>query len=484
MSSSTSDNSKLPIRTIPGGYGLPLFGAIADRFDFFYNQGREKFFSSRIQKYNSTVFRTNMPPGPFNASDPRVVAVLDAASFSVLFDTSKVEKRDVFTGTYMPSTDFTGGYRVCPYLDPSEQKHQQIKSFLFSLLSSRHGQVIPLLRSHLSELFQKLEDKVAGKGQAQFNSISDNELFNFIFRYYCGKDPTQTNLGSCGSRLFDLWVYPQLLPVGSAGLPWYFFPINVVEDFLLHTVPFPAWSLKWDHHKLFKAISSSAKEALDQAPSFGLTKEEATNNILFVLGFNSYGGLKIVVPTLMKWVGLAGEPLHTRLAQEIRTVVHQEGGVTYNALEKMPLAKSVVWETLRIEPPVPYQYGKAKQDMIIESHVEAFEVKKGEMIFGFQPIATKDPKVFEDAEKFVGDRFVGDDGERLLKYVYWSNGRETEDPSPENKQCPGKNLVVLILRVILVELFLRYDTFEVEIGTPTIGPTVTVKSFTKATTLS
>lgn len=270
----------------------------------------------------------------------------------------------------------------------------------------------------------------------------------------------------------------------NAGLPWYFFPVNVVEDFLLHTVPFPAWSLKWDHHKLFKAISSSAKEALDQASSFGLTEEEACNNILFVLGFNSYGGLKIVAPTLMKWVGLAGEPLHRRLAQEIRAVVNQEGGVTYNALEKMPLAKSVVWETLRIEPPVPYQYGKAKQDMIIESHVEAFEVKKGEMIFGFQPFATKDPKVFKDADKFVGDRFVGEDGERLLKYVYWSNGRETEDPTPENKQCPGKNLVVLILRLILVELFLRYDTFEVEIGTPTIGPTVTVKSFTKATTLS
>ncbi|KAF7840900.1 allene oxide synthase 3-like [Senna tora] len=494
MSSSTSrrsssdpnsdSDSKLPLRPIPGGYGLPFFGAIADRFDFFYNQGREKFFKSRIQKHKSTVFRTNMPPGPFTASDPKVVAVLDAVSFAVLFDNSKVEKRDVFTGTYMPSTDFTGGYRICAYLDPSEQKHRQIKSFLFWMLSSRHGQVIPLLRSYLSELFLKLEDQVADKGEANYNSISDNELFNFAFRFYCGKDPTETNLGSSGAKLFELWTYPQLAPLGSAGLPWYFFPINVVEDFLLRTVPFPAWLLKFAHKKLYHAIYSSALEPLDEAARFGLTREEACNNILFVLGFNSYGGFKIIAPTLLKWVGLAGAPLHQRLAQEIRAAVKSEGGVTPNALSKMPLAKSVVWETLRIEPPVPFQYGKAKSDIVVESHDAAFKVKKGEMLFGFQPVVTKDSRVFEKAEEFVGDRFVGEEGEKLLKYVYWSNGRETEDPTVENKQCPGKDLVVLVLRVLLVELFLRYDTFEIELGTPTLGPSVKVKKLTKATTTS
>lgn len=140
-SRSDGSNSDLPLRPIPGGYGLPLVGPILDRYDYYYTKGREGFFTSRIRKYGSTVFRTNMPPGPFVARDPRVVAVLDAVSFAVLFDTSKVEKRDVFTGTYMPSTTFTGGYRVCAYLDPSETHHTLLKRFFFSLLSSQHHQV-------------------------------------------------------------------------------------------------------------------------------------------------------------------------------------------------------------------------------------------------------------------------------------------------------------------------------------------------------
>ncbi|KAI4295586.1 hypothetical protein L6164_035616 [Bauhinia variegata] len=421
-----------------------------------------------------------MAPGPFNASDPRVICLLDAVSFPILFDTSKVEKRDVFTGTYMPSTTFTGGYRVCAYLDPSEPKHTLIKRFFFSIVASQHDQVIPLLRSYLSELFIKLEDKVSQKGESSFNTISDNEFFNFVFRFYCGKDPAETKLGSKGPTLFDLWIYPQVAPLGSLGLPGWLLPINLVEDFFLHTLRFPAWTLKWDHKKLYDAVYTSATEALDEAARIGIGREEACNNLLFVLGFNSYGGMKIFIPTIMKWVGLAGEGLHRELAAEIRSVVKEEGGVTFGALDKMTLTKSVLWEALRIEPPVQFQYAKAKEDLVIQNHDTAFKVKKGEMLFGYQPFATKDAKIFENPEEFVGHRFVGEEGEKLLNYVYWSNGRETENPKEEDKQCPGKSLVELVCRVFLVELFLRYDTFTVEIGNPGLGPTVTIKSLVKS----
>lgn len=104
------------------------------------------------------------------------------------------------------------------------------------------------------------------------------------------------------------------------------------------------------------------------------------------------------------------------------------------------------------------------------------------MLFGYQPFATRDPRIFEDAEVFVPRRFVGE-GEKMLKHVLWSNGRETEEPSASNKQCPGKNLVVLLCRLFLVELFLRYDTFEFEYTQAGFGPTITIKSLTKASTI-
>ncbi|KAK7830559.1 allene oxide synthase 3 [Quercus suber] len=355
-------------------YGLPFFGPIKDRLDYFYHQGKDTFFQTRIQEHQSTVFRTNMPPGPFISSNSNVIALLDAISFPILFDTSKVQKLNVLVGTYMPSTALTGGYRVCAYLDPSEPKHALLKRLIFSILASLHDKFIPLFRNCLSELFVNLEDQFSDKGKVYFNTISDKMSFDFVFRLFCDQNPLNTRLGS------------------------------------------------------------------------------------------------------------KGEKLHRELCDEIRTIVSAEGGVTFSALEKMTLTKSVVYEALRIEPPVAFQYGKAKEDLVVHSHDAAFEIKKGEMIFGYQPFATKDPKVFEDPEEFVGHRFVGE-GKKLLKYVYWSNGREIDDPTVENKQCPGKDLVVLLSRVMLVELFLRYDTFTIEAGTLLLGSSATFTSLTKATSI-
>eukprot|EP00262_Sarcandra_glabra_P003737 TRINITY_DN1451_c0_g3_i1.p1 TRINITY_DN1451_c0_g3~~TRINITY_DN1451_c0_g3_i1.p1 ORF type:complete len:497 (-),score=37.19 TRINITY_DN1451_c0_g3_i1:14-1477(-) len=473
----SDDNSpkNLPLREIPGDYGLPFFGAIKDRLDYYYNQGRDDFFKTRVEKYQSTVYRANMPPGPFMASNPKVVVLLDAISFPVLFDMSKVEKKDVFTGTYMPSTSLTGGYRVLSYLDPSEPKHALIKRLLFYLQASRKNVFIPEFHDTFSTLFTNLETEVSTKDTSDFNALNDVTSFDFSARAFFGVTPADTKLGSDGPSSAALWLFVQLCPIMTLGLPKY------LEDLLLHTFPLPPFITKSGYKKLCDFFSASASTVLDEAEKLGLKRDEACHNILFATCFNTYGGMKVLFPVLMKWIGLAGEKLHTRLAEEIRSAVKSNGGVTLAAIEQMPLTKSVVYEALRMEPPVMFQYGKAKQDLVIESHEAAFEIKKGEMLFGFQPFATKDPKIFEKAEEFVGERFVGE-GEKLLKYVLWSNGPETEDPTEGNKQCPGKNFVVLVGRLFVIELFLRYDTFTIDWGTQLLGPAVTVKTVTKATT--
>ncbi|XVE48626.1 hypothetical protein DITRI_Ditri01bG0016700 [Diplodiscus trichospermus] len=478
-SSSSALQSELPVKQVPGDWGLPFFGAIGDRLAYFYYEGRDKFFENRIQKYQSTVFRTNMPPGPFISSSPRVVCLLDAISFPVLFDTSKVEKRDVLDGTYLPSLDYTGGYRVCAYLDPSEPKHTSLKSFFLSTLAARHNKFIPLFQICLSVLFDELEAQISCKKEADFNTLSDTMSFNYIFRLFCDKNPSETKMGTKGPKLVDKWLMFQLAPLGSLGsllpkLLYYF------EDLLLHTFTYPFFLVKSDYKKLYDAFYEFGGSVLDEAENkFRIERDEACHNLVFLAGFNAYGGMKILFPGLIKWVALAGQKLHKKLADEIRTTVKAEGGVTFSALNKMVLTKSTVYEFLRIDPSVPFQYGKAKHDLVVQSHDAAFEIKKGEMIFGYQPFATKDPRVFENPEEFVADRFVGE-GEKLLKYVYWSNGRETEESTPENKQCAGKDLVVLLCRALLVELFLRYDTFEVEAGTFMFAASVTFKSLTKA----
>lgn len=469
------ESQKLPIRKIPGKYGLPFVGPVADRLDYFYNQGRDEFFKSRSQKYQSTVFRANMPPGPFIASNPRVIVLLDGKSFPVLFDVTKVEKKDLFTGTFMPSTDLTGGYRILSYLDPSEPHHGKLKSLIFFLLKSRRDHVIPEFQSSYTELFETLESELAAKGKSSFGEANDQAAFKFLSRALYGTNPADTKLGLDGPGLIQKWVLFQISPILVLGLP------RFMEELVIHSFRLPPFLVKSDYQRLYEFFYESSGHVLDEAERVGISREEACHNLLFATCFNSFGGMKILFPNILKLIGRAGVKLHTQLAREIRTAVKSNGGkVTMAAMEQMPLMKSVVYESLRIEPPVALQYGKAKRDFVIESHDASFEVKEGEMLFGYQPFATKDPKIFERAEEFVPDRFVGEEGERLLKHVLWSNGHETESPTVENKQCAGKDLVVMFSRLLVVELFRRYDSFEIDVGTSALGAAVTVTSLKRA----
>ncbi|CAL1410947.1 unnamed protein product [Linum trigynum] len=469
---STSPETNLPIRQIPGDYGLPGIGPIHDRLDYFYNQGRDEFFKSRMQKYQSTIYRVNMPPGPFIATNSHVIVLLDGKSFPALFDLSKVEKKNVFTGTYMPSTDLTGGYRILSYLDPSESNHTKLKQLLFNLIKSRRDYVIPEFNSSITDLFEVLEYDLATKGKADFAEPSEQAAFNFLSGAFFGVRPVDTPLGKDAPTLISKWVLFNLAPILSVGLP------KEIEEATLHTVRLPSALVQSDYHRLYEFFSSVAGPVLEEAEQSGISRDEACHNILFAVCFNSWGGFKILLPSLMNWIGRAGVELHTRLAREIRTAT--ASGVTMAAMEKMPLMKSVIYETMRIDPPVPLQYGKAKKDFVVESHDAAYEVKEGEMLFGYQPFATKDPNIFDRPEEFVPDRFVGD-GEELLSHVMWSNGPETEQSSVANKQCAGKDFVVMVARLFVVELFRRYDSFDVEVAASPLGAKVTLTSLKRAT---
>ncbi|KAF8641470.1 hypothetical protein HU200_067812 [Digitaria exilis] len=472
-----SPKRRLPLRKVPGDYGPPMVGALRDRLEYFYGPGgRDGFFTSRVRAHGSTVVRLNMPPGPFVARDPRVVALLDAASFPVLFDTSLVDKTDLFTGTFMPSTDLTGGYRVISYVDPSEPNHAPLKTLLFYLLSHRRQHVIPKFREVYGDLFGLMENELARVGKADFGHHNDTAAFSFLCQALLGRDPTESALQGDGPKLITKWVLFQLSPLLNLGLP------KLVEDSLLHSFRLPPALVKKDYERLADFFRDAARGVVDEGERLGVSREEALHNVLFAMCFNSFGGMKILFPSLVKWLGRAGARTHGRLATEVRDAVRAHGGeVTMKALSEMPLVKSAVYEALRIEPPVAMQYGRAKRDMVVESHDYGFEVREGEMLFGYQPMATKDPRVFSRAEEYVPDRFLGDDGERLLRHVVWSNGPETSSPTLQDKQCAGKDFVVLIARLLVAELFLRYDSFDVQVGSSALGSSVTITSLKKAT---
>jgi hydroperoxide dehydratase len=292
-------------------------------------------------------------------------------------------------------------------------------------------------------------------------SVSDEVkqfAFNFLMRAVCHHDPAapgEYSLGRNGGPFATAWANPQLAPIaGQTGLP------HVVEELVLHTVPLPSALVKKNYDALYNFIKNYATEALDRAEAMGIERNDATANLLFFLCFNAYGGFNIFFPLITILISSCGPELMHDLHDEVtKAVAATDGKVTLQSIENMPLVKSVVYEAFRFKPPVPYQYGKAKFDFTIENHENSFEVKKGEMLYGYQPIVTHDPKVFKDPDQFLPRRFMGPDGEKLIKYVFWSNGYETDKPTTANKQCAGKDLVVTMARAFVAEMFLRYKEY-------------------------
>ncbi|KAK1439814.1 hypothetical protein QVD17_05636 [Tagetes erecta] len=453
--STASQSTSLPVRTIPGSYGLPLLGPLADRLDYAWFQGSETFFKKRIEKHQSTVFRTNVPPSfPFFVVNPNVIAVLDCKSFAHMFDMEIVEKRNILVGDWMPSTKFTGDRRVCAYLDTSEPQHEQIKEFAMDTLKRSSTVWIPTLTTLLDTMWDTIEPQLSS-GPASYIIPIQKFIFSFSSLCIAGADPANSpDIAENGYIRMDRWLAVQLLPS---------IPINAFQpltEILLHSFAYPYVLVSGDYNKLYEFIENEGKEVVSRGQTeFNLSKEDTIHNLLFILGFNAFGGFSIFFLSLLASLESDKTGIQEKLRKEVREKA--DSGLSFKSVQEMDLVKSFVYETLRLNPPVPLQYGRARKDFDLSSHDSVFKVRKGELLCGFQALVMKDPKVFDDPETFVADRFTGDKGKELLDYLYWSNGPQSGVPSVSNKQCAGKDFVTLTASLFLAHLFLRYDSVTI-----------------------
>lgn len=437
-------------------------GPISDRLNYFWFQGPETFFRKRIEKHKSTVFRTNVPPcfPFFMGVNPNVIAVLDCQSFSHLFDMEIIEKKNILIGDFMPSVNLTGGVRVCAYLDPTEEDHTKVKSFAMGILKRSSSVWNSSLLSSLDTMWTSLDQSLSKEGKVNLLSPLQSCLFTFLCKSIIGADPASYSpqLAESGYMMIDKWLAIQVLPTTHIPI------LQPLVEIFLHSFPFPFWLVKGDYEELTKFIAQEGKEVIQWAQTeFGLSQEATIPNLLFILGFNAMGGFSIFLPALLNALGTDTSGVQDRLREEVR----EKCGSTapsFKTIQEMPRVQSFVYETLRLNPPVPLQFGRARKDFMLKSHDSVFEVKKGELLCGYQLLPMRDPKVFDDPEKFDPDRFVGEKGQELLNYLYWSNGPQTGQPDPSNKQCPGKDVVVLTACLLLAHLFQRYDTIKIESG--------------------
>ncbi|XP_010434982.1 PREDICTED: probable inactive linolenate hydroperoxide lyase [Camelina sativa] len=325
------------------------------------------------------------------------------------------------------------------------------------------------LRSNLNIFWGTIESEISKNGAASYVFPLQRCIFGFLCASLAGVDVSVSpDIAESGWKTLNTWLALQVIPTTKLGvLP------QPLEEILLHTWAYPSQIVAGNYKKLYDFIDENAGDCIRCGQEdFGLTREEAIHNLLFVMGFNAYGGFSVFLPSLIgRITGDSG--LQERIRSEVRRVCGSGSDLDYKTVNEMELVKSVVYETLRFSPPVPLQFARARKDFQISSHDSVFEVKKGELLCGYQPMVMRDGNVFDEPDEFKPDRYIGQTGSELLDYLYWSNGPQTGTPSAANKQCAAKDMVTLTASLIVADLFLRYDSIT--------GDSGSIKSVVKAT---
>uniref|UniRef100_A0A0D3FD29 Cytochrome P450 n=1 Tax=Oryza barthii TaxID=65489 RepID=A0A0D3FD29_9ORYZ len=233
--------SGLPIREIPGGYGVPFFSPLRDRLDYYYFQGADEFFRSRVARHGGA---------------------------TVL-----------------------GGHRPLAFLDAADPRHAKIKRVVMSLAAARMHHVAPAFRAAFAAMFDAVE---AGLGAAvEFNKLNMRYMLDFTCAALFGGEPPSKVVGDGAVTKAMAWLAFQLHPIASKVVrPW------PLEELLLHTFSLPPFLVRRGYATLKAYFADAAAAVLDDAEKNhpGIPRDELLDNLVFVAIFNAFGGFKIFLP--------------------------------------------------------------------------------------------------------------------------------------------------------------------------------------------
>lgn len=162
-------------------------------------------------------------------------------------------------------------------------------------------------------------------------------------------------------------------------LPGSFQPLSGI---FLHSWAYPFALVRGGYKKLYEFVEKEGREAVERGETeFGLSHEETVHNLLFFLGFNAFGGFTAFFPTLMNAIASDTTGLQERLRKEVRAKLGGPAGaeLSFESVKEMELVKSVVYETLRLNPPVATQFARARKDFQLKSHDSIFDIKQGKI---------------------------------------------------------------------------------------------------------
>ncbi|KAK3001565.1 hypothetical protein RJ639_021235 [Escallonia herrerae] len=185
----------------------------------------------------------------------------------------------------------------------------------------------------------------------------------------------------------------------------------------------------------------------DQLSSFNLTMDHIKAVLMDILLGATETSRATVVWAMAEL--MRNPPFMKKAQEEVRQLIGKGVNVEEDALEQLPYLKAVVKETMRLHPAGPLLLPRETTQSCV---IDGYEIQPKTLVFVNAWAIGRDPEAWENPEKFLPERFLGDSTidfkGRHFELVPFGAGR---------RGCPGMSMGAMTVELALANLLHSFD---------------------------
>ena len=209
-------------------------------------------------------------------------------------------------------------------------------------------------------------------------------------------------------------------------------------------------------------LLSLLMQATDDETNVHMTERQLRDEVLTLLIAGHETTANLLTWTLYL---VAGDPeVDRRIHDEVRAVLSGRAGLGAEDADRLAYTRCVIQEGLRLYPPGWFVGRQAKADV----QLGGYRVPAGSMVMLSQYVVQRDPRFYDDPERFKPERWEGDLLERLPRGAYFPF-------SAGDRHCIGEGFAWQEAVLVVATLLERWRFCRIpgqEVGT---RPSVTLR---------
>ncbi|CAN4116366.1 unnamed protein product [Withania somnifera] len=197
--------------------------------------------------------------------------------------------------------------------------------------------------------------------------------------------------------------------------------------------------------------ASNDQNLLDVLLRFQKEENQITHDNIKAVVLDMFGAGSETSATIIDWAmaELLKNPSVLKKAQEeVRKLFHDKGYVDETYFDNLKYLRSVIKETLRLHPPLPFLLPRISRE---ESVIDGYEIPANTQVFVNAWAIGRDPRYWEEPECFMPERFLDgliDFSGNNFEYIPFGAGRRI---------CPGMSFGLATLQLPLALLLYHFD---------------------------